>query len=367
MSFDINNVTIRHFREIDAANIPKWIFDVEGWGTSAKFFKSCFKVDPLGCFIAELPNLEIIGICLGLNLSDDFAFGGSLVVRKEYRRKGVANLLCNERLKHVQNRLFGINSIENRIATNIKSGMSYPIFTAQMLIGDVNISALKKTLNLINNEKQKKKDDTIHYILFLPHLINEQLLQQIISYDERIHGINRDIFLRSLFENDEKIVQNNSNELDKQDIIGMLAFRFNNDISPPITVNSNYEMKNVGNILSHLESNPIDILGYGLIYKKYIGWNIAPLYAENEMIALQIWLRLLSIFSGVIRVDIIIPEDKIKSQLFIMIQNMGLKNEATIYRMYHSNKLEAGDGVNLNPNFLIQYVYGMTSSSASLV
>ncbi|CAK9301843.1 unnamed protein product [Gordionus sp. m RMFG-2023] len=358
MNFDINNVTVRHFREIDLGNIPKWIFSIEGWGTSVKFFRSCFKVDPSGCFIAELPSQEIIGICLGLNLNDDLAFGGSLMVKKEYRRRGVAKLLCNERFKHVQNRLFGINSIESRIETNIKSGMSYPTFKAQILIGEVNIAALKKTLNLINNEKQKKKDNIIHYIPFLPHQINEQLLQQIISYDERIHGINRDIFLRSLFEKDENIAQNNSNELDKQDIIGMLAFRFNNNITPPITV---------GNILSHLESNTIDILGYGLIYKKYIGWTIAPLYAENEMIALQIWLRLLSIFSCIINVDIIVPEDKIKSQLYIVMQNMGLKNVAIIYRMYHSNKLEPGVGVNLDPNFLIQSVYGMTSSSAFLV
>ncbi|CAK9290135.1 unnamed protein product [Gordionus sp. m RMFG-2023] len=364
MNFDINNVTVRNFRETDVANIPKWIFEIDGRRASAKFFKSCFNVDPAGCFIAELPNHEIIGICLGLILNDDFAFGGSLMVRKEYRRKGVAKLLCDERLKHVQNRLLGINSVESRIATNIKSGMSCPIFSAQKLIGEINITDLKKS----NNWKQGDNKGAIHYIPFLPHLINEQLLRRIISYDERIHGICRNIFLRSLFENDEKIEPNDSNKLDKHDMIGMLALRLgDDDMMPPIIVNSNYEMENVDYILSHLESNPFDILGYGLMYKKYVGWTIAPLYAENEGIALRICLGILFAFSGIIKVDILIPENKTESQLSIVIRNLGLKSEATIYRMHHSNKLEVRNGVDLNPNFLIENVYGMTSSSAFFV
>ncbi|CAK9295941.1 unnamed protein product [Gordionus sp. m RMFG-2023] len=108
--------------EID--RMPEWIYKEVGWtNNDSIFLKICYDIDPKGWFVAVTSDEDIIGTLLSVNLNDQYSFAGLYLVSKKHRFKGIGKILQDIMCKHVAHRCLGVNSVEERVSSNLKIGM----------------------------------------------------------------------------------------------------------------------------------------------------------------------------------------------------------------------------------------------------
>jgi len=82
--------------------------DIEGWGNIAADFERLIYFEPEGCFIARDKD-DRVGM-ISTTACGDYAFIGSLIVKSEYRRRGIAETLMHHAMSYLHKR--GVSCIE---------------------------------------------------------------------------------------------------------------------------------------------------------------------------------------------------------------------------------------------------------------
>ena len=76
----------------------------EGWGSETRpVFESFLAHDPAGCFVAELPPGERVGICVATSYGQ-YGFVGELIVVKERRGRGIGRQLLEHAVGYLRSR-----------------------------------------------------------------------------------------------------------------------------------------------------------------------------------------------------------------------------------------------------------------------
>ncbi|CAK9301636.1 unnamed protein product [Gordionus sp. m RMFG-2023] len=155
-SDDDDKFEIRRIKVEEVNAMPEWIYKEVGWtANDSKFLKLCYDLDPQGWFVAVTPREGIIGNVLSVNLSDQYSFAGLYIVSKNHRSKGIGKKLWNTMLGHVAHRCLGINSVKGRVFSNLKMGMTSPLFKISTFNGSLkrNDPMLHKFFKSPGNDK----------------------------------------------------------------------------------------------------------------------------------------------------------------------------------------------------------------------
>ena len=151
----------------------------------------CMSIACISIFIVIFNVLMLTitskGAITGCNLNDSVAFGGYFIVRKDWRRRGVGKLLFDKHLKHIGDRNFGIDAVEDRVEHDKKDGfihMSFPV-SAYMGIPD------RANLATLDDEHAGS------LVKF-----NPDLFEQLFVYDTKMHTIPRREFLKCWIKED---------------------------------------------------------------------------------------------------------------------------------------------------------------------
>ncbi|XP_065320143.1 uncharacterized protein LOC135927855 isoform X1 [Gordionus sp. m RMFG-2023] len=147
---------IRCIKSEEINAMPKWIYKEVGWtNIDFTFLKLCYDLDPQGWFVAVTPKEGIIGSVLSVNLNHQYSFASVYIVSKNYRRRGIGKKLWNTMLGHVAHRCLGINSVKGRVFSNLKMGMTPPLFKISTFNGSLkrNSPMLRKFFKNPGNDK----------------------------------------------------------------------------------------------------------------------------------------------------------------------------------------------------------------------
>jgi len=92
----------------DDIEFAEYLTYIEKWAYTKDDFKRLIFFEPKGCFVAWIDK-ERVGI-VTTTTYDDYAFLGTLIVKKEERGKGIGKELMNHAIEYLQQR--GMKTIE---------------------------------------------------------------------------------------------------------------------------------------------------------------------------------------------------------------------------------------------------------------
>ena len=87
------------FMTADDINFAIAMTDYERWGNAPADFARLISLDPKGCFVARDQGREVGMITT--TTCDDYAFMGSLIIRKEFRRRGFGEALMRHAIEYL--------------------------------------------------------------------------------------------------------------------------------------------------------------------------------------------------------------------------------------------------------------------------
>ncbi|MBP2132143.1 GNAT superfamily N-acetyltransferase [Methanomicrobium sp. W14] len=102
-------VIVRNMNPEETRMAAAWAAD-EGWNPGFHDIGCHYSVDPKGWFVAEYEGRPV-GIVQFSNYDDSFSFGGFLVVRPEFRKTGIGDVLLKEGLSHTEGRICGADGV----------------------------------------------------------------------------------------------------------------------------------------------------------------------------------------------------------------------------------------------------------------
>ncbi|CAK9301638.1 unnamed protein product [Gordionus sp. m RMFG-2023] len=144
---------IRCIKAEEIYRMPEWIYKEVGWTTNdSTFLKLCYDLDPHGWFVAVTPIEGIIGTVLSVNLNDHYSFAGLYLVSRNHRSRGIGKKLWNAMLGHVAHRCLGINSVKDRVFSNLKMGMTPPLFKVSIFNG-----SLKRNAHILHSSLRRSE------------------------------------------------------------------------------------------------------------------------------------------------------------------------------------------------------------------
>ena len=95
----------------DLSLILDWAAD-EGWNPGLDDAEAFFAADPAGFFVAVDEQDNPVASISVVNHTDDFAFLGLYIVRKEFRGRGIGLGLWKHALQHAGARTVGLDGVE---------------------------------------------------------------------------------------------------------------------------------------------------------------------------------------------------------------------------------------------------------------
>ena len=104
--------------------ILDWAVD-EGWNPGLDDADAFFAADPAGFFEAVDEQDHPIASISVVNHTDDFAFLGLYIVRKEFRGRGIGLRLWRHALQHAGSRTVGLDGVEAQQENYRASGFTY--------------------------------------------------------------------------------------------------------------------------------------------------------------------------------------------------------------------------------------------------
>lgn len=110
----------RQMTEHELWGILDWAA-VEGWNPGHDDAQAFFLADPAGFFVAIVEDRPVAAISV-VNHSDDFAFLGLYLCKKEFRGLGLAYGLWQHALQHAEHRVVGLDGVPDQQENYRKSG-----------------------------------------------------------------------------------------------------------------------------------------------------------------------------------------------------------------------------------------------------
>ncbi|HAQ65503.1 MAG TPA: GNAT family N-acetyltransferase [Bacteroidales bacterium] len=211
-----NDVVIKTMNLSDMQTALDWA-DSEGWNPGLHDAEAFYYSDPNGFFIATI-NEKPAGIISAVAHDDKYGFIGFFIVKPEYRGTSLAMLLGKTAFAHLGNRNIGLDGVPARLENYRAFGFT--------------VAHQNTRYTGIASGSSDPRSIPLYDIPF----------DQLLSYDSKISGFNRRIFLSHW------INQPGSHALAWPD----------------------------------KEGNPI---GYGVIRPCRMGYKIGPLFACNDQIA----------------------------------------------------------------------------------
>lgn len=179
------------FEEVEQA---ARIFSDAGLVDSVSILQSYYETDPAGFVVAvnEDKN-ELIGSCAAPLTTHQTAFIGLYVVHPKYQRLGIGVQMFGRCLEKVGPDNCGIGAIPNKFAIYRDRAGFNLVEGRQMVIAEGRPHGL-------GNLKTVASLDRKHRLVRLSNVdYDQQLVQQVIDYDQTVHLDNRDRLLRSTF------------------------------------------------------------------------------------------------------------------------------------------------------------------------
>lgn len=228
--FSNKNIQIRNMTLKDL----HWVTDLikkEGWNPGRYEEEALYAADPKGYFLLEVDGKPAASLA-AIKYSEKLAFLGLFVVVEQYRKTGLGRILWDVAMGHIKEcSSIGLNGVLTQVERYKKDGF-YPSFTNTRWKGKpINIPSEKG----LNNETVS--------------LTDRFSLETLIKYDNGIFSTPREAFLTKWLAMPES---HTLAALDKE-----------------------------GNIC-----------GYGVISRTEDGYKIAPLFANSEVIANQLYRNL---------------------------------------------------------------------------
>ncbi|RWS30284.1 hypothetical protein B4U80_12671, partial [Leptotrombidium deliense] len=218
---------------------------------------------------------EVLGSCVGIRLSDFHGNVGMYVVKQEYRGTGIGKQLWNEAIAHLGERNKGLSAVSALLPVyRDKAGFSqiadwsvdlYKLNDASKLCTQFRLDSRNSAPFLLLNSQSRRIANTIQMRELKSDVwnasnkmsvkISQDLIPALIAYDFGLHFYDR-----------SSIVELTVNE---RDCRGRVALRGDT------------------------------VLGYGCIKPNLQGaWMIAPLFAENELVARRLLYDLVNSLSA---------------------------------------------------------------------
>ncbi|MCK4328456.1 GNAT family N-acetyltransferase [candidate division WOR-3 bacterium] len=173
----------------DDIEFAEYLTYLEKWAYTQDDFKRLIFFEPKGCFVAW-KDKERVGI-VTTTTYDDYAFIGTLIVKKEERGKGIGKELMNHAIEYLQQR--GIKTIEldgELVAISLYKRLGFK----------------DKYLSLRFNVKGGRYSD-------YSTLYDASMLDEIVNFDREKTGISRERVIKKLLEefSESTIVIRNKN------------------------------------------------------------------------------------------------------------------------------------------------------------
>lgn len=108
------NYQIRKMKKDEVPLALEWARQ-EGWNPGLNDASCFYQADPNGFFIGLLDE-EPIAVGSAVVYSDDYAFCGLYIVKKEFRQHGYGLSLTEERLRYAGNRITGIDGVLENVS-----------------------------------------------------------------------------------------------------------------------------------------------------------------------------------------------------------------------------------------------------------
>lgn len=228
-----NKLIIRNMTKSEIMHIAIAWANEQGWNPGLHDAESFFAQDPTGFFIATLDKVPI-GCASAVIYDDNFAFFGFYIVKPDWRGQGYGFEITQQRLAYVGDRNIGLDGVIDMCDKYARIGF---------VTAHLNIRYRGKPI--------PHGIKTNRHI----HLINDNLFNDILLYDQQYFPAPRPLFLNEwLFPKE-------------------------------------------GQALVYLSATQT-ILGYGVIRKCFKDYKIGPLFAENPEIAEELFLQLINATSG---------------------------------------------------------------------
>lgn len=266
-------LNVRNMAKDDLKLVIDWAVK-EGWNPGRYEIDALYEADPNGYHLLEIDDKPVASLA-AVRYAPNLAFLGLYIVSPHYRGQGYGKLLWDIVMGNLKDcSTIGLNGVREQIGQYEKEGFK---------LAHSNIRWQGSLLNL----QKSIIDSTSEKIL----LHKPTSLTPLIDYDARLFQASRSKFL------------------------------------------SKWLIMPDSHVLAAVENG--DLCGYGVISKAYEGYKIAPLVADNQMIAMKIYATLCRCVGKQDRVFIDTPSDN--PEAAFLMEQFGLEKTFETFRMYKGN------------------------------
>ncbi|CAK9303341.1 unnamed protein product [Gordionus sp. m RMFG-2023] len=391
---------IRNAYQPEILSLCHWRHDEFGYRAHWDYLMDLYNCYPSGWIVAIDEKGSIIGSIFGMNISDKLAFGGVFAVKKPYRCQGIGGQLWKVRLNHIGARNFCVNAVASRVEPNQRLGMKvgfrlaryYGLVNSRIIEVATSILSIPY-LNQVKSCNQNplrllklEKENNISIINHLPRastLSHEEERKADTSFFPSVVTPLTIPDAPPLYP--PKLQEEDAETIKDPDYFDLLKLMIDYDT----VIHTSSREGFIREAVSHYEhtttiialtTNPLDgshqIVGYGMLRPRYVGYTIGPLYADSSDIARCIFVALLNkistqepvlIDTTIIEEDteakndsgngLSLPNEFRKRIVKNVLNNLGLRRECFLYRMYTKE----------NVDLPLHKTYAVTSSEAFLL
>jgi ribosomal protein S18 acetylase RimI-like enzyme len=234
MKMNLENIALKKLNKNDLTTLIQWASN-EGWNPGKNDLEVFWNTDPDGFYGFYYDDKLIAGGAI-ISYNKEFGFMGLFIVHKDFRSKGIGKKLWHLRRDLLINRLHDYASIGMDGVLDMQSFYSKGGFN--IAFRDERYEFNSKTIPFSNNVS----------------LINQEDFEKITAYDNFYFGFQRAVFLKNWLQMPES------------------------------------------KAIKYTENNKI--LGYAVIRKAETGYKIGPLFADNTIIAEELFKSCLSMDSN---------------------------------------------------------------------
>ncbi|XP_067656435.1 holothin acyltransferase-like [Haliotis asinina] len=273
-------VPVYKVRNATKHDIPaiKAFCDSEKWDVDTKYLQCMFDMDSRGWFVAESESGEVIGLRVLEHYDENTTAGGMYIVKKELRGMGIGHAVNSAALSAV-----GDTNVV-LAATNVN------LYNTQGFTYDCDSYERRGSASVIM--AALPEDQTDKEITIMPY--EDSMLSELMAYDRSICEFERSYFFQ------------------------------------------NWIIKHTKAIVVARSSSGV-IAGYGCLRYSDYGDQVAPLYAEKDVIAWSLMRALLENVDPNLAVKLFIPSGN--KPMFERIGRLSLEDISTTYRMYRTKRL----------------------------
>jgi len=158
---------------------------IEGWNYAKKDIQRMFSYNPSGCFVAEVDGKRV-GHVFSVNYGK-LGWVGLLIVRAEFRGKGVGTLLMKEAIKHLLTG--GVETVRLEAVSAIATVYRKLGFTDEY--DSLRFSGINKKIASTSSSNMR--------------LVKKETIKKIAEFDAKYFGANRIKVLSSLYHDHPKL------------------------------------------------------------------------------------------------------------------------------------------------------------------